>query len=723
MPTTSDKQTAPADLPAVTFEEFSAPTYEQWKEEAIVALKGGVFEKKMFTKTYEGIQLEPLYTMEHTAALAHSRSYPGMGSYLRGTKASGYIADSWDISQVCDAPEARKCNELIRQELEKGSTAIHVALDTATREGRDADGADAGQVGDQGVSLSTLQDLYHLFWDVDMDKHDLQLYAGASSALLLGMICALRQSNGQPCRTLRGCIGADPVGALAGSGTLTGPLDELYDEMAHAAAWTAINAPAMKTILIHGDVYHNGGANAVQELAYVMATGIAYIKALQLRGLDIDRIAGQIRFSFSLGANFFMEIAKLRAARMLWAQIVEAFGGGREAQKIDIHARTSYFTRTEYDPYVNLLRSTSQAFSGIVGGAGSLNVSCFDEAIRSGDEFARRVARNTQIMLKNEFGLREPVDPAGGSWYIETITQQVAEKAWQLLQEIEEQGGMAAALAGGTVQEAVGNVLQQRFKKLAVRSDVAVGTNMYPNMTEQPLTASRHPGEPIQALRAAEIEEYRRDIDEQYRRERIARLPDAAGGQAGDLMDAVIQAFQAGATLGDIRRALNDEEEAAISVRPIAARRWTEQYEALRGRTEAYRAKTGKNLQVFLANMGKIPQHKARADFTTGFMEVAGFAVLKNDGFATVEEAAQEAARSGADAAVICSTDATYPELVPPLAKLIKEQCPGMRLLVAGAPAPEFEGVYREAGVDDFIHIRANCYQILADLQQGKGML
>ncbi|MDU2065664.1 MAG: methylmalonyl-CoA mutase family protein [Sporomusaceae bacterium] len=717
-----DHKAAAAELPKVTFDEFSVPTYDEWKEEATVALKGGVFAKKMFTKTYEGIQLEPIYTREQAENLSQPRSYPGQGNFLRGTKASGYIKDSWEISQASDAAEVKKCNEQIRQELAKGGTAIQVAVDTATLLGIDSDKAKLKQIGDSGVALATLQDMQELFFDISLEEHDLQLYAGASSAILLGMVCALRKSNGQSYRNLKGCIGADPLGELLSQGNLICSLDEIYDEMAHSVAWASKHMPNMKTILIRGDIYHNGGANAIQELAYAMATGIAYIRALQLRGLTIQEIARQIRFSFALGSNFFMEIAKLRAARMIWSQIVAAFGGDLESQKIDIHARTSYFNRTIYDPYVNLLRSTTQAFSGVVGGADSLHVSCFDEAIRPSDTFSRRIARNTQIMLKNEFGLREPVDPAGGSWYIETITNQIAEQAWEKLQDIEKQSGILAAISEGNVQDAISSILQQRFKNLAVRSDVAVGTNMYPNLTEEPLSKPERQEKVLQALRKRAIEEYRADVDEAQYQSCIDKLLDNASGSVGDLIEAIIEATQAGATLGDIRQILNDEDPVDLVVLPLRARRWTEQFEMLRSRTEVYREKTGDNVKVFLANMGKIPQHKARADFTTGFMEVAGFTVLKNDGFATVEAAVENAVRSEADAIVICSTDATYPELVPPLAKLLKEKLPQIKLFVAGAPAKEFESTYRDAGVDDFVHVRANCYQLLSDLQQRKGM-
>ncbi|MEN6413529.1 MAG: methylmalonyl-CoA mutase family protein [Veillonellales bacterium] len=717
-----DKQSTAVEIPEVKFDEFAATTYDEWKGEAITSLKGGIFEKKLFTKTYEGIKLEPIYTREHTKNLEHPRSYPGTGSFLRGTKTAGYITSPWEIAQACDEAMPGQCNELLKHELAKGSTCLHVALDTATQSGMDADAADTALVGDKALSISTLKDFNELFKGIDVTKQDVHINAGCSNVMMLGLMGAFLTEHGFSLEKAGGCIGADPIDFWTRRGSLPCPLDELYDEMAHTAAWAAEHMPRMRTILVRGEAYHNGGASAVQETAYAMAAAITYIRAMRIRGLDIDTIAPQIRFSFSLGSNFFMEIAKLRAARMIWAQIVEAFGGSQESQKINLYTRTSYFTKTVFDPYVNMLRTTTEAFSGVVGGTDGLQIGCFDEPVRLGDEFSRRISRNTQIMLQNEFNLRQPVDPAGGSWYIETLTNQLAEKVWALLQTIEEQGGIVALLKTGLVQKAVAETLQQRFKNLATRADRAVGTNMYPNVKEQPLEVPQTTGETVKCLRSKELAGYRASRDRQQVKQQCDKLLDSISGSVGGLIDTVISAVAAGATLGSIREILNDGEVESAKIQPIAVHRWTEQFEALRQRTEAYRAKTGDNVKVFLANMGKIPQHKPRADFTTGFIEVGAFEVIKNDGFPTVEEASRAAVQSGADAAVICSTDDTYPELVPPLAKLIKQQCPAMKVILAGAPAPEYEAIYREAGVDFFIHVRANCYEILTDLQRAKGM-
>ena len=505
--------------------------------------------------------------------------------------------------------------------------------------------------------------------------------------------------------------------ALLERGSLPAGLDALFGEMAQTFAWARDRETPLRTVLIRGSVFHNGGASAVQEVACAMTSAIETLRALRERGVDVAEFSRRLRFEFSLSSNFFMEIAKLRAARCVWAQIVSSFGGDAEAQKAQIFGRTSLFTKTVYDPYVNMLRNTTEAFSGVVGGVDGLTVGCFDEALRPGSEFSRRVARNAQVLLQKEFNLLQPEDPAGGSWYVEKLTDELARKAWEELQRIEAAGGFLKSVREGVIQRDIQSVLQQRFKRLAQRADRAVGTNMYPN-----------PAEPLPEFAEPDRRAQRAERAEALRRFRAGRDGGAVeraldGAAASGTVSSAADAASAGATLGELRAALGRKGDGALSVEPILPHRWTEQYEAMRRRTEAFEAEKGDNFKVFLANMGPIPQHKARADFIASFMEVAAFEILRNDGFAEVGECAAAAAASGADIAVICSTDASYPELVPPLARAIKERCPGMGVYLAGAPADDCKDSYVEAGVDGFISIRSNCLETLTGFQRAKGML
>ena len=702
------------DFPDVPLDEFTPPTDEEWKAACEALLKGAPFEKKMFTKTYEGITFDPMYTRKHTEDILPKGVMPGMGDYLRGVDAAGYIGKPWGIAQACDETLPAENNELLRHEHDKGATIYHIVLDTASRTGVDARQAEA--VGDTGTSVTTVEDMHVLLTGLDLAKFPLYVYAGANAVPLLALVAAARRASGEDMAEVRGIVGADPIGALAADGKLPASLDAHYDSLAAAARWATVNAPHLRTVFVRSDVYSNGGANDVQEVASVLATATAYLRALCERGLTIDEAASQIAFAFSMGANFFLQIAKLRAVRPLWAQIVGAFGGSAEAQKMRIHARPALFFKTIYDPYVNMLRNTTEIFSGVVGGIDSFESAPFDEPIRKGDEFSRRIARNVQIMLQEEFGLLQPIDPAGGSWAVETLTRQMKEKIWAEFQRIEKEGGIVAALRAGSLQESVAAVLAARCKNADLRRDRIVGNNMYPNMTETLLETRAEDTAALKAQRTADIDAYLSDIDVKHRDEALASLRQAHS------VDNAVEAALAGATIAELMTAVT-EGNGAETVTAIAPHRWSERFEALRQRTEEYKAEKNDNVKIFLANMGPIPQHKARADFTTGFLQVGAFEVLGNDGFKTVEEAADAARASGADAVVICSTDATYPEIVPALAPKLHEVLPKARVFLAGAAPKDLLETYKEAGIDEYISVRANCYEILESLQKQKGMI
>ena len=702
------------NFPDVPLDEFTPPTDEEWKAACEALLKGAPFEKKMFTKTYEGITFDPMYTRKHTEDILPKGVMPGMGDYLRGVDAAGYIGKPWGIAQACDETLPAENNELLRHEHDKGATIYHIVLDTASRTGVDARQAET--VGDTGTSVTTVEDMHVLLTGLDLAKFPLYVYAGANAVPLLALVAAARRASGEDMAEVRGIVGADPIGALAADGKLPASLDAHYDSLAAAARWATGNAPHLRTVFVRSDVYSNGGANDVQEVASVLATATAYLRALCERGLTIDEAASQIAFAFSMGANFFLQIAKLRAVRPLWAQIVGAFGGSAEAQKMRIHARPALFFKTIYDPYVNMLRNTTEIFSGVVGGIDSFESAPFDEPIRKGDEFSRRIARNVQIMLQEEFGLLQPIDPAGGSWAVETLTRQMKEKIWAEFQRIEKEGGIIAALRAGSLQESVAAVLAARFKNADLRRDRIVGNNMYPNMTETLLETRAEDTAALKAQRTADIDAYLSDIDVKHLGEALASLRQAHS------VDHAVEAALAGATIAELMTAVT-EGNGAETVTAIAPHRWSERFEALRQRTEEYKAEKNDNVKIFLANMGPIPQHKARADFTTGFLQVGAFEVLGNDGFKTVEEAADAARASGADAVVICSTDATYPEIVPALAPKLHEVLPKARVFLAGAAPKDLLETYKEAGIDEYISVRANCYEILESLQKQKGMI
>lgn len=708
----AEKETVFPDVP---LDEFTPPTYEEWKEACIALLKGAPFDKKMYTKTYEGITFEPMYFRKTTEEILPKASFPGLNDFMRGAKPNGYINSPWGIAQACDETYPQENNELLRHEEKNGSTIYNIKLDSETLNYNDVRAA--AKPGKDGCSVTTLADMHTLLEGLKLDKHPLYIYGGRTAIPVLAMVIAVLKSNGSDIKELQGIIGADPLGELTAAGTSHKSLESLYDEMAAAAKWAVKNAPKLKTVMVKSDVFSLGGANDVQEMAYTISTATAYLRAMLERGLSINEAASQIAFTFSMGANFFMQIAKLRAIRPIWAQIVEAFGGDSNAQRMYIHARPALFFKTVYDPYVNMLRNTTEIFSGVVGGLDSFENAPFDEPIRKGDEFSRRIARNVQIILQEEFGLLQPIDPAGGSWAVETLTKEIKEKIWAEFQKVEGDGGIVSSLTKGYPQDSIAAVLADRFKNTELRRDRIVGNNMYPNMTETLLDLRTEDIAEVKAEREKTVNDYLADIDTAYRDKMLAAL-----GAGDDIVASAIAAAAAGATIAEIYQALPTEGK-EIAVNAIGAHRLSERFEKLRKLTESYKAKTGDNVRVFLANMGPIPQHKARADFTRGFLEVGAFEVLANDGFKTVADAVAAAKDSNADAVVICSTDATYPEIVPELAPKLHEVLPKATVYLAGAAPKELLDTYNNAGIDDYISVRANCYKILQFLQQKKGMM
>jgi methylmalonyl-CoA mutase len=619
----SDQPSAPL------FAEFTPPSYEEWVEATVQSLKGRPLAK-LNSQTAEGIEIRPFYTAADSPT---DPGQPGQPSYRRGTEAAGYQGQPWLIAQPIQATTPQQFNQSVLEDLRRGQTAVYLQ---------------PGQ-----PPLNTADDLAAALHGVVFAAAPLLLASGPAILPLLSEVLA--QTN-QPLSDLQGGLLHDPLAELVRHGGAD--LDDVYQQAAHWLRWAVENAPNFRTLAVDTAVYHNGGANAVQELAFALATGVYHLRTLQTDGLSLADITSQVRFVFAIGGDFFMEIAKLRAARQLWAQVVEAFGGDATAQKMVIHAETAAANKSRLDPYVNLLRTTTEAFAAAVGGVDSLLTQPFNQPFAAEpDAFARRIARNQQIILQEEANLTQLTDPAAGAYYAEWLTDQLAQAAWTLFQEIEAQGGMVAALQAGLPQKWVEATAVARTANLAKRKSVLVGVNQYANV-----------GEPV--------------------------------------------------AVNSKRSSVSGEQSpiANLQIAPIQPIRLAEPFEALRDWSEAYGVRNGRRPQIFLANMGPLRQHKARADFTRGFFEVGGFEILDAGGFEGVETAVAAALAANAPAVVICSTDDTYPTLVPPLVQGIKAQKPDTVVILAGYPQDQVEA-HKAAGIDAFIYLGADCLALNQWLQ------
>lgn len=677
--------------------DFPVPTYEQWREVVDKDLKGAPFEKKLIARTPEGIAIQPMYQRKDIEGLPHLGEFPGEGLRVRASKARGYRGDgAWEVAQSFPGACAHTLNIHLKDALARGQSAVNLVLDVASRNGRDP-GKDTGC----GLSLSTLEDWQLLFDGVDLEQVPLFLNASVSAPAVVAQCYAYANTRGLDLNKLKGCFGYDPLGALVECGELPGGWAKARKQLVGLVRYNAANAPGMKAMEASGLPYHEAGASATQELAFALAAVVEYLRVLIKGGVKSAEAAAQVRLSVGVGPQLFMEIAKGRAARLLWSRVLEVFGA--EGVAPCIHARTGRYNKTVNDPYVNMLRTSTEAFSAVVGGYDSIEVGAFDEVIRPSEVLSQRIARNTHTILREECNLDCVIDPAGGSYYIETLTAEVAKAAWEIFQEVERRGGLFKALQEGYPQEAVAKTAFECRKGLNQRRSVLVGVNMYANVSEKPLESPTCDVEALAAERVAQVEAFRKSAAYQLEAGQLASL---------DGFEHLLEAAAAGATLGELSRALQGEVVDKASA--LARHRLAEGYEELRKLTDAEEAKTGKRPSVFLANMGPLVQHKVRADFIRGFFECGGFAIEYPDGFVDAAAVAEGVAMAGARVVVICSTDKTYPELVPAVTQVLKAQNASVRVLLAGHPG-EQESVYTEAGLDGFIFVKSPHYETLKE--------
>lgn len=695
--------------------EFPSHTHEEWKAAAVELLKGRSFEKTLITPTCEGFDLKPIYMREDLDKLSFADDVPGSGSCVRGSSESGYLAAGWAISQEITGPTAADANAIAREHISKGQDELNIRPDKATRCGRDADNAEPGSVAVAGVSISTREDFGELLQGIDLERISLYLQGRQASPGLYALLMAAVKETGRDPAAMKGCLGMDPVGSLAETGTATAELEDVLDMLGDLFKHSERNAPGLQVIDVQGHVYHNGGASSSQELAAVLSTAVLYMKALSDRGIAADEVVRRMRVSVSIGGNYFIEIAKLRALRLLLSRVMEVFGISPLNRAIHIHARTGLWNKTVLDPYVNMLRVTTEAFAAVVGGCDSLHVGPFDEVVRDSTAFSRRIAFNLHDILAEECDMRRVVDPGGGSWAVESLTDELAASAWKTFQQIEAGGGILEMLVNGRFQQQVESVRTEKAKNIQQRRDIIVGTNAYPNASESPL----HPVE-------IDYDGHRRRIISKLTRWKSNRdnesLFTVLEGQSLAVgpgrLDLMIEAALRGATLNELQSSVGLATLLAKAP-PIEARRAACDFEKLR---MAARELDGSGIAPLLhqLNMGPSGKYRMRADWTSSFFQSGGFTVLNEDDYETIDDAVEALCLSAAKLAVITSDDETYPQVVDKLARRIKAQYPEVALYVAGAPG-EHETAWNAAGVDGYVHIRVNNYELNRQLLESLG--
>ncbi|MDR0353560.1 MAG: acyl-CoA mutase large subunit family protein [Opitutaceae bacterium] len=713
---TTDTQSVPHASP-----DAARAAHANWRKVVEAELKGVPFEKKLVTRTAEGIALQPVYTRADTAGLPDLDSAPGAAPFLRGTSRKGYHEALWDFAQEIALAAPAGFNAALLSDLQRGQNSVALSLDRAGRAGLDPDAA-AADAGAEGLSIADLDDLSAALDKVELTAVPVHLRAGATALPLASLLAALAKKRGIDLGKINGSLTADPLGELAARGALPAGIDALYDDLAVWTTWAEKNAPGLATIGVDASLWLEGGGNAVQELAFALAAGVEYLRALVRRGLAPAQIASRLRFTFAIGPQFFMEIAKLRAFRLLWTRAATAFGLEPGQTPAKLHARTARWNKTVLDINVNMLRTTTEALSAVLGGVNSLHIAPYDEVMGAPDDFSRRISRNIHTLLAEEFHFTAPNDPAGGSFYIEKLTDELARKAWTLFQEVEKQGGLLAALKTGLPQTQVSGTAKNKTDGLDKRRIGLIGTNLFPNLKEKTPPARPATTPEFAATRAQAIKTRRPAT--MTLRLKFTNFILEKTHHAEKELDAAIHAAAQGATIGQLFAAIHSGAQPDAPVTPIAPRRASESYETLRAASDTYAANHGARPRVFVAKMGPVLQHKARADFTAGFFATGGFEMIADETFDTAEAAAQAAIASGAPIAVLASTDDTYPTLAPAFAKTVKTAKPTLKVILAGAPADEtLKTTYQKAGFDDFIHIRANNRGMLENLLKQLGAL
>lgn len=488
------------------FAEFENVSRDEWIAAIEKSLRGRTLDS-LTKRSYEGIELFPVATAEDLDGLSACAGLPGQYPFLRGARAAGYRGRPWLIAQELDIHDLRAFNQALHDALANGQTAVALGANP---------------------HIETIADLRIALADIDLAQVPLFLADGARALKLYQLLCAAVPQAALA--RLSGCIGYDPLSGLARTGAAP---SDIYERMVKHVRAVRERSPQLGCVAIRGDVYHDAGASAVQELAIALATAVAYLREMTCRGLDVNQAAAKIHFFLSIGENFFMEIAKLRALKTMWSQVARAFGAGDEAQKIHLHARCGRRNKSQLDVHSNILRATSEAMAAAIAGVDSISVPPFDaphgDSDGNSDGFSRRIARNLQLILQDEMGLTKLIDPAGGSWHIEKLTDQLARAAWKNFQEIEARGGLLAALQDGTIQTGIAAIAQRRQNDLDAGDAVLVGVNAYLNPDAASPTPRERAQPPVEdasdasAITAAPVTPFRPAASFEARRQPAGR--------------------------------------------------------------------------------------------------------------------------------------------------------------------------------------------------------
>ncbi|MBX3495611.1 MAG: methylmalonyl-CoA mutase [Parvibaculum sp.] len=672
-------------------------TLQDW-EAAVAKQTKDAGSTSLVWETPEGIDVKPLYTADDLERLAadgyDADTLPGFAPYTRGPQATMYAGRPWTIRQYAGFSTAEESNAFYRRNLAGGQKGLSVAFDLATHRGYDSDHPRVvGDVGKAGVAIDSVEDMKILFDQIPLNEMSVSMTMnGAVIPILANYIVAAEEQGVKP-EQLEGTIQNDILKEFMVRNTYIYPPEPSMRIVADIIGFCSKNMPKFNTISISGYHMQEAGATQVQELAFTLADGREYVRAALAAGLDVDDFAPRLSFFFAIGMNFFMEIAKLRAARFLWSKIMAEFKPkDLKSSMLRTHCQTSGVSLTEQDPYNNVIRTTIEAMAAVLGGTQSLHTNALDEAIALPTDFSARIARNTQLVIQHETGIPKVIDPMGGSYYMESLTHALASEAWKLIEEVEELGGMTKAVATGMPKLKIEEAAARKQARIDRGEEVIVGVNKYRLTKEDPLDILDIDNAKVREAQVARLKKVRSTRDEAKCRAALAALTEGARGN-GNLLALAVDAARARATVGEISDAMEEvfgrhrAEIKSISGIYAQAYEGDEGFMKISKEIEAFAEAEGRRPRMLVVKMGQDGHDRGAKVIATAFADL-GFDVDVGPLFQTPEEAARDAIENDVHVIGISSLAAGHKTLVPALAKALKDEGADDILIICGGVIP-----------------------------------
>ena len=679
---------------------------EDWKNLAEKELRGRPLDD-LSVERPEGITVKPLYTAADLEGIDHLNSLPGHAPYVRGPKATMYAGRPWTIRQYAGFSTAEESNAFYRRNLAAGQKGLSVAFDLATHRGYDSDHPRViGDVGKAGVAIDSVEDMKILFDGIPLDEMSVSMTMNGAVIPILANYIVAGEEQGVSPEQLSGTIQNDILKEFMVRNTYIYPPEPSMRIIADIIGYASANMPKFNTISISGYHMQEAGATLAQELGYTLADGMEYVRAAMRAGLDIDTFAPRLSFFFAIGMDFFMEAAKLRAARLLWSEIMTKLGAKSERSKmLRTHCQTSGVSLQEQDPYNNVIRTTCEALSAALGGTQSLHTNALDEAIALPTDFSARIARNTQLVLQEETGITDVIDPLAGSYYVERLTADLAAKARELIDEVEEMGGMTKAVESGAPKLRIEEAAARKQARIDRGEEVIVGVNKYQPSEDTIVDVLDVDNKAVREAQIARLNKMRAERDEAAWAKAIDTLKAVAATGEGNLLAAAVDAARARASVGEISDAMEASfgrhraEVKTLAGVYGAAYEGDADFEAIQNDIEAFAQNEGRRPRMLVVKMGQDGHDRGAKVIATAFADI-GFDVDVGPLFQTPEEAAQDAIDNDVHVVGISSQAAGHKTLAPALIEQLKAQGAGDILVVCGGVIPQQDYDFlRAAGV------------------------